>query len=282
MPAFCWRPAGATISRHTVTMLRDDDALRYSRHLLLDDWTEDTQARLLASRVLVVGAGGLGCPALLYLAAAGVGHITVVDPDEVELSNLQRQVLHATDQVGQPKVRSAALGMARINPGVQVDAVQALADDAWLDAHLPSADVVLDCTDLFTTRHAINRACATHRKPLVSASALRYDGQLAVFDHAHDGTACYACLFPPEHPPEETRCALLGVFGPLVGAMGVMQAGEAIALLAGLAARPVATRLRLLDGRSWESSAIRVAPRTGCPVCAVRPVTVPGGPPSPH
>lgn len=249
----------------------DLQRLRYSRHLLLDDWSEATQERLLGSHALVIGAGGLGAPALMYLASSGVGQLTVVEPDVVELSNLQRQVLHTTERIGESKVASAQAGVAAINPEVRFNAMAQSADEALLDALLPGVDVVLDCTDRFDTRQMINRASVKHGVALVSASAIRMDGQLAVFDPAHADSPCYACLFPPDAPPPEERCATLGVFAPLVGAMGVMQAGQAIALLGGLSEpdRPRHGRLLMLDGRSWETTSIRVRKVPACPVCGV-------------
>lgn len=256
-----------------------DDAqqLRYSRHLLLDDWPEAAQERLLSAHAVVIGAGGLGAPALLYLASAGVGRITVIDPDKVELSNLQRQIAHSTERIGQPKVDSARAAMAAINPDVQVHAVAQAADEALLAELLLSADVVLDCTDTFATRQLINRQARRAGVPLVSASALRWDGQISVFDPRLPDSPCYACLFPPDAPPEETRCALLGVFAPVVALMGVMQAGEALKVLAGQGApgcdgtldghTPLAGRLLMLDGRDWSWTRLRVPRDPACPVC---------------
>jgi molybdopterin-synthase adenylyltransferase len=247
----------------------DSQRLRYSRHLLLDAWSEETQERLLGSHALVIGAGGLGAPALMYLASSGVGHLTVVDPDVVELSNLQRQVLHATERVGWTKVTSAQAAVASLNPDVRFTAIAQSADADLLDALLAGVDVLLDCTDRFETRQMINQASVRHRVPLVSASAVRMDGQLAVFEPCQPDSPCYACLFPPDTPPPEERCATLGVFAPLVGVMGVMQAGQAISLLAGLreSGRPLHGRMLMLDGRSWETSSIRVRKVQGCPVC---------------
>lgn len=254
--------------------MNDDQRLRYSRHLLLDEFSEVAQAHLLGAHALVIGAGGLGAPALLYLAAAGVGQITVVDPDEVDLTNLQRQVLHSTPRVGQPKVASAATALAELNPGVRLNAVHQAADEAMLRRLLPGIDVVLDCTDGFAIRQLINREAHAARVPLVSASALRWDGQISVFDPRDAASPCYACLFPPEAPPEEARCALLGVFAPVVGLMGVMQAGEALKLL--LQASPdgrwrghegLAGRLLMLDGRSWRWTELRARRDPACPVC---------------
>jgi molybdopterin/thiamine biosynthesis adenylyltransferase len=252
----------------------DNQRLRYSRHLLLDEWTEEAQDQLLASHALVIGAGGLGAPALMYLAAAGVGRITVVDPDHVDLTNLQRQIAHTTERVGQSKVGSAAQAIGQLNPDVQVQAIEQEADEALLQRIVPQAQVVLDCTDRFETRQLINRVSRACGVPLVSASAIRFDGQISVFDPRQPDSPCYACLFPPDAPPEETRCAMLGVFAPVVGLMGVMQAGEAIKLL--LQAVPqapwpqhesLAGRLLLLDGRNWTWTTLGVRRHARCPVC---------------
>lgn len=252
----------------------DDQRLRYSRHLLLDEWSEDAQDQLLASHALVIGAGGLGAPALLYLASSGVGRITVIDPDTVDITNLQRQIAHTTERVGQAKVRSASQAIAQINPGVRVEAIAQAADEALLREHLPQAHVVLDCTDRFATRQLINRVSREAGVPLVSASAVRFDGQISVFDPRMPDSPCYACLFPPDAPPEEARCAMLGVFAPVVGLMGVMQAGEAIKLL--LQSPPQASwaghqslagRLLMLDGRTWGWTELRAKRQSNCTVC---------------
>lgn len=264
----------------------DDQRVRYSRHLLLDEWSEEAQERLLQGHVLVIGAGGLGAPALMYLASAGVGQITVVDPDVVDVTNLQRQIIHTTERVGMPKVHSAQQAIAALNPEVRVRALSVAADEALLHEWVPQAQVVLDCTDRFVTRQLINRLCRHHGVPLVSASAVRLDGQISVFDPRVPQAPCYACLFPPDHPPEETRCAMLGVFAPVVGMMGVMQAGEAIKLLAGLTEsgadgdhETLAGRLLLLDGRTWTWTAMRAKRDPSCPVCGTDcgEFTTPGG-----
>jgi molybdopterin-synthase adenylyltransferase len=250
----------------------DDQRLRYSRHLLLDEWSEEAQGRLLGAHALVIGAGGLGAPALMYLASAGVGRITVMDPDTVDLTNLQRQIAHTTERVGQPKVQSASLALAQLNPGVQVHAIAEAADEALLREWVPQAHVVLDCTDRFAIRQLINQVCREAGVPLVSASAVRFDGQISVFDPRVPESPCYACLFPPDAPPEETRCAMLGVFAPVVGMMGVMQAGEAIKLLA-QGGEPwrghqnLAGRLLMFDGRNWSWTALRAHREPTCPVC---------------
>lgn len=246
--------------------MTDDELLRYSRHILLDEIGVEGQARLLASHALVIGAGGLGSPATLFLGSAGVGRITLVDPDTVDLTNLQRQIAHAVDRVGQPKVESARTAVAALNPGVQVRALAARADAALLDQLLADCDVVLDCSDNFDTRQAVNAACVRHRVPLVSGSAIRFDGQLSVFDPRQEKSPCYACLFPPSQAPEEVRCATMGVFAPLVGVIGSLQAAEALKLLAGTG-EPAVGRLLMLDGLHMRWSEIRVPRQAGCPVC---------------
>jgi len=245
--------------------MTDDDLLRYSRHLLLDEIGIDGQQRLLDARALVVGAGGLGSPVALYLASAGVGRITLVDDDTVSLTNLQRQIAHDMAGLGAPKVASAAARMAALNPGVQVRALRQRADAALLDAEVPASDVVLDCSDNFATRHLVNAACVRHRRPLVSGAAIGFDGQVA--SYALGGTApCYACLFPPDAGVEEAACATMGVFAPLVGIIGSIQAAEALKLLAGIGA-PLTGRLLMLDGRRLRFSDIAIPRDPACPVC---------------
>ncbi len=250
--------------------MTDEQLLRYSRHILLDDIGVEGQERLLAAHAVVVGAGGLGSPVALYLASAGVGRITLVDHDTVDATNLQRQIAHDLSRVGLPKALSAQVAMRAINPEVQVQPVLQRADDALLDALLPGADVVLDCTDNFATRHAINRASVRHGVPLVSGAAIRFDGQLSVYDPRQPQSPCYACLFPPEHAPEEVRCATLGVFAPLVGIIGTLQAAEAIKLISGIGSRLVG-RLLMLDGRALAFSEVSFARQRDCGVCGQRP-----------
>ncbi|HZF85565.1 MAG TPA: molybdopterin-synthase adenylyltransferase MoeB [Burkholderiaceae bacterium] len=249
--------------------MEDDDLLRYSRHILLEEFGIDGQARVSAAHVLVIGAGGLGSPAVLYLAAAGVGHITLVDDDTVDLTNLQRQVAHASDRVGQPKVASAKQAVHALNPQVRVEVETARADAALLARRVPQADVVLDCSDNFATRQAVNAACVAHGKPLVAGAAIRFDGQLAVYDPHDPQSPCYACLFPPDAQFEETRCAVLGVFGPVVGTIGTLQAHEALKLLAGVGGGLVG-RLLMFDGRSSSFETMRVRRDPACPVCGQR------------
>lgn len=246
--------------------MTDDELLRYSRHILLNEVGIEGQERILAARVLIIGAGGLGSPVALYLASAGVGHITVVDHDTVDMTNLQRQIAHTVDRVGTPKVQSIQTALAQINPGVHVTAVQQRADAALLNQLVAQADVVLDCCDNFATRHAINAACVAHKKPLVSGAAIRFDGQLSVYDARDAVSPCYACVFPPEATFEETRCATMGVFAPLVGIIGTMQAAEALKLISG-AGRPLTGRLLMLDGRAMEFTELRISRHAACPVC---------------
>jgi molybdopterin-synthase adenylyltransferase len=249
--------------------MEDDELLRYSRHILLDEFGIDGQARVSAAHALVIGAGGLGSPALLYLAAAGVGRITLVDDDELDLTNLQRQIAHTTARVGQPKVDSAAAAMAAINPEISIRAERLRADPELLAELVRGADVVLDCSDNFATRHAVNRACVAHRKPLVAGAALRFDGQLSVYDSRDPASPCYACLFPEDADFEETRCAVLGVFAPVVGTIGTLQAHEALKLLAGIEPS-LAGRLLMFDGRRTVFDTMQVARDPACPVCARR------------
>ncbi len=246
--------------------MTDDQLLRYSRHILLDEIGVEGQRKLLASHALVVGAGGLGSPVALYLGSAGVGHITLVDDDVVDLTNLQRQIAHSMAQMGQPKVESAAQAIAALNPDVRVTCIQARADAARLHSLVADADVVLDCCDNFATRQAVNAACMAHGKPLVSGAAVRFDGQLAVFDPRDSASPCYACVFPPESPPEETRCATLGVFAPVVGIIGSLQAAEALKLICG-ASRTATGRLLMLDGRTLQFTEMGLPRDPACPVC---------------
>jgi molybdopterin/thiamine biosynthesis adenylyltransferase len=247
--------------------MTDDELLRYSRHILLNEVGIEGQERILAAHALIIGAGGLGSPVALYLASAGVGHITVVDHDTVDLTNLQRQVAHTVDRVGSPKVQSIGAAIAQINPGVHVTAVQQRADATLLSQLVAQADVVLDCCDNFATRHAINAACVAHKTPLISGAAIRFDGQLSVYDARDSLSPCYACVFPPEATFEETRCATMGVFAPLVGIIGTMQAAEALKLISG-AGRALTGRLLMLDGRAMEFTEVRIGRHGACPVCS--------------
>ena len=246
--------------------MNDDQLLRYSRHILLDEIGIEGQERLLASRALIIGAGGLGSPAALYLGSAGVADLVLVDDDEVDLTNLQRQIAHSQERVGQPKVHSARSAIHALNREVRVEALQSRADPALLDRLVPQADVVLDCSDNYATRHMINAACVRHRVPLVAGAAIRFDAQISVYDPRRDDSPCYACLFPPDAAPEETRCSTLGVFSPLVGIVGSLQAAEALKLLTEVGTS-LAGRLLMLDARSMEWSQMKLSRHPDCPVC---------------
>ena len=247
--------------------MTDDQLLRYSRHILLDELGIDGQRRLLASHALIIGAGGLGSPVALYLGTAGVGSLTIVDHDTVDVTNLQRQIAHNLARVGKPKAESARDTIAAINPDVKVTPLVERADAARLDALVQDADVVVDCSDNFVTRQAVNAACVAHRKPLVSGAAIGFDGQVSVYDTRSAEAPCYACLFPAEATFEDVQCATLGVFAPLVGIIGSVQAAEALKLLAGLGTS-LAGRLQMLDARRMEWTEIRLARNASCAVCA--------------
>lgn len=247
--------------------MNDNQLLRYSRHILLDEIGIEGQQRILDSHVLVIGAGGLGSPVALYLGSAGVGRLTVVDHDTVDITNLQRQVAHTVARVGSPKVDSIRQAVAALNPEVQVQTVAQRADAALLAELVARADVVLDCSDNFATRQAVNAACVSQGKPLVSGAAIRFDGQLAVYDPRDAASPCYACVFDPRESLEETRCATMGVFAPLVGIIGTLQAAEALKLISG-AGTPLTGRLLMLDGRHMSFNEVRIPRNPACPVCA--------------
>ena len=213
---------------------------------------------------MIVGAGGLGCPAALYLAAAGVGELTIADADKVDLTNLQRQILHRTESVGRPKVESARAALNALNPDVKVVPLQERLEE--FSPLAAAVDVVLDCSDNFATRKAINRACVRQRKPLVSGAAMRFDAQLAVFDLSDPASPCYACVFPEDGEVEEVQCSTMGVFAPLTGVIGALQAMEAIKLLAGVG-ETLSGKLVLLDAKTAEWRAVRVQKDPACGVC---------------
>jgi molybdopterin/thiamine biosynthesis adenylyltransferase len=246
--------------------MNDQQLLRYSRHILLDQIGIEGQERLLAAHALIIGAGGLGSPAAYYLASAGIGNITLVDNDNVDLTNLQRQILHTTDRIGLPKAQSGKHTLAQINPEINIVALCERAEGERLNQLVRQADVVLDCSDNFATRHAINRACVANGVPLVSGAAIRFDGQISVFDPRQPDSPCYACLFPPDQQFEDVQCAAMGVFAPLVGIIGAMQAAEALKLIAH-AGQSLAGRLLLLDAASMEWSSIKLARDSACAVC---------------
>lgn len=249
--------------------MNDDQLLRYSRHILLPEIDVEGQEAILAARVLVIGAGGLGSPAAMYLAAAGVGTLVLADGDTVDLTNLQRQILHSADGVGRLKVESGRDTLHRLNPLARVEILPERLQGAALDAQVAAADVVLDCCDNFATRHAVNRACVKHRKPLVSGAAIRFDGQVSVFDLRNPDSACYHCLFPEGEDLEEVRCAVMGVFAPLVGIIGATQAAEALKLIVGCGTS-LDGRLLLLDGLGMEWRSVSLGRDPGCAVCGER------------
>jgi molybdopterin/thiamine biosynthesis adenylyltransferase len=246
----------------------DRQLLRYSRHILLDEVGIEGQQRILDARVLIVGAGGLGSPAALYLAASGVGRITLVDDDEVDLTNLQRQIMHTTARIGQPKVESGREALRQINPDITVIALRERAAGERLRALVADSDVVLDCSDNFATRHAVNRACVEAGVPLVAGAVIRFDGQVSVFDVRDPASPCYACVFPEDSGFEDAACSSMGVFAPLVGVIGAVQAAEALKLLAGCG-QPLVGRLLMLDGRSMEWTEMRAGRNPTCPVCSI-------------
>jgi adenylyltransferase/sulfurtransferase len=246
--------------------LNDDLLLRYSRHILLPGVGVAGQARICDASVLIVGAGGLGCPVALYLGAAGVGRLLLADGDTVDLTNLQRQIGHATAAIGQNKADSLARSVLAINPAISVQVIrQALAAEALHEA-VAAVDLVVDASDNFATRHAVNRACVALGKPLVSGAAIGFSGQLAVFDSSRAHSPCYHCLFPDQAGEPETRCAEAGVFSPLVGVIGAMQAMEALKYLA-QAGEPLVGRLLLWDGLQAEARVMKVPRDAACPVC---------------
>ena len=247
----------------------DLQLLRYSRHLLLDALGPDAQARFADARALIVGVGGLGNPAAQFLASAGIGRLTLVDADSVDLTNLQRQILFDLADVGAPKVEAAAKRLAAINPEPTIVALARRVDADALASLVSDADVVLDCTDNFATRHAINRACVAARVPLVSGAAIRFDGQIAVFDPRDPLSPCYHCLFGEGEELEETRCATMGVFAPLVGIVGAAQAGEALKLVAGVGTS-LAGRLLIYDALASSWRELKVPRDPSCAVCGSR------------
>lgn len=246
--------------------MNDQQLLRYSRHILLDEIGIEGQSKLLASNALIIGMGGLGSPAAFYLASAGVGNLTLVDYDQVDLTNLQRQILHTEERVGLNKVDSAKLTLAQLNPQVQIHTVCEKVDGIRFSELIQLADVVLDCSDNFATRHAVNAACVAHQKPLVSGAAIRFDGQCSVFDVRQPDAPCYACLFPPNLQTEDVNCSTMGVFAPLVGIIGTVQAAEALKLLMGMGTS-LAGKLLLLDARTMEWRQVKVKRDRQCEVC---------------
>ena len=247
--------------------LDDQQLLRYSRHILLNEIGIEGQSTLLASHVLIIGAGGLGSPAAFYLAAAGVGTITIVDNDQVDLTNLQRQILHTEERVGMNKVDSAQITLRQLNPHTRINALCERADENRLKQLITAADVVLDCSDNFATRHAINAACVALKKPLVSGAAINFDGQISVFDSREITSPCYACVFPQELEFEEVACSTMGVFAPLVGIIGTTQAAEALKILMQVG-KTLTGKLLMLDAKNMEWQSIKIQKNAHCCICS--------------
>jgi len=243
----------------------DNQLLRYSRHILLPQIGFEGQQKLLGSRVLIIGLGGLGSPAALYLAASGVGQLVIVDHDRVELSNLQRQIVHTTATIGQQKVRSARHALAALNPDVEVTTIDARLDPDALDREVRLADACVDASDNFATRFALNRACVKHRKPLISGAVIRMEGQIAVFRTDHPDSPCYRCLYKDVDELEET-CSENGVLAPVPGIVGSIQATETLKVLLDIG-ESLAGRLLLLDALTMEWRSVRLRKDPTCPVC---------------
>lgn len=244
--------------------MHDDQLLRYSRQIMLPYFGIEGQECLLASRVLIVGMGGLGAPAAMYLAAAGVGELTLADFDRVDLSNLQRQIIHTSERIGEPKTASARQSLQALNPQIRINTIDHQLDPEMLEAIIREQDLVIDATDNFATRFAINAACHAAGKPLVSGAAIRMEGQISVFS-GQPGGPCYRCLYQDTGEIDET-CTANGVLAPVVGIIGSMQAVEAIKVLTGIGT-PLTGRLLILDAlhMEWRSLKLRADPQ--CPVC---------------
>jgi len=246
--------------------MNDEQLLRYSRHLLLEEIDVAGQEKLLSSHILIIGAGGLGSATAPYLAASGVGKITLLDHDTVELTNLQRQIMHNQDSIGKSKVDSGKQFLQRLNPNLVIDTHPEKASPVLLNKLLPNVDIVLDCTDNFATRQLINVACFKNAVPLVSGSALKFDGQLSVFDFRDAASPCYACLFSPAEQFEEVSCASMGIFSPLVGIIGAMQAAQALQVLIGFG-QPLVGRMLLWNALNTQIDEIRISRNSECLVC---------------
>jgi len=245
--------------------MNDEQLLRYSRQILLPQIDIWGQEKIIQARVLIIGAGGLGCPAAIYLAAAGVGHLTIADPDEVELSNLQRQIAHHTKDIGRNKAVSARQMLAALNPNIEIEALAIRLEGQRLLAEVKKSDLVLDCSDNFTTRFDVNRACFDTTTPLVSGAAIRFEGQIAVFDPRQTNSPCYQCLYPDQGELAES-CTESGVVDPITGIVGSIQALEAIKLLLAIG-QPLTGKLLILDGLNMKWHSVRLPRNPGCPVC---------------
>jgi len=247
-------------------MLTDEQLLRYSRQIMLPEVEIDGQEAWLNAKVLILGVGGLGSPVAMYLAAAGVGELVLVDDDQVDLSNLQRQIVHTTERIGEAKVESARQALLALNPDTRIRAVNQRLDEAQLASAVADVDLVVDCTDNFTTRFAVNRACVEHKVPLVSGAAIRMEGQIAVYDPRRADSPCYQCLYK-QGDDENLTCSESGVLAPLVGIIGSVQAMEALKVLANIG-EPLVGKLLLLDGRSMEWRSLKLRKDKACPICS--------------
>lgn len=247
--------------------MNDDDLLRYSRQLMLPQLDWDGQQRLLQSHALIIGMGGLGSPVAMYLAAAGVGRLTLVDDDQVDLSNLQRQILHGTADMGRAKVESARDALLRLNPGIEIETRDTRLEGEALLEQIRRVDVVIDASDNFATRFALNDACVQAKTPLVSGAAIRFEGQVSVFDPRQDDSPCYRCLYRDEGELGQT-CSENGVLAPVVGVIGSIQATEALKVLAGIG-QPLVGRLLIWDALEMEWRNMRLRKDPACPVCGV-------------
>lgn len=247
--------------------MNDNQLLRYSRHILLPKIGYEGQEKLVNSHVLIVGAGGLGSPVALYLGASGIGHLTICDFDVIDLTNLQRQIIHTTANVGFNKAVSAKQAIYQINHEVFVQAVQQKSSEAEFSELVGKADVVIDCSDNFATRYALNRVCFTLKKPLVSGAAIGFEGQISVFDFRHSNSPCYHCLYPDTGEDTDMRCSENGVFAPLVGMIGTTQAAEALKLIMQIG-ESLQGRLLLLDAFNLEWRTIKLKRDPQCAVCS--------------
>ncbi len=255
----------STLISTIILSMNDNQLLRYSRQIMLPQCDIEGQQKLLSAKVLIVGAGGLGSPAAMYLAAAGVGHITIYDNDEVELSNLQRQIAHNTPDVGLDKVFSTQQTLKNLNPDVEVKAVKERLTGETLEAEVLAADIVLDCSDNFSTRFAINQACVKYQTPLVSGAAIRFEGQISVVTPGKNNSPCYKCLYSSDGEELQT-CSTNGVIAPITGIIGSIQALEAIKLIIS-AGEPLTGRLLLLDGLTMEWRTMKLKKNITCPTC---------------
>lgn len=246
--------------------MNDSQLLRYSRHILLPQIDVGGQEKLTQSCVLIVGAGGLGSPAALYLAASGIGKIVICDRDNVDLTNLQRQIIHHTDAIGEPKTASARRTLHHINPEVEIITLQEQVTEETLVHLLSSTDAVVDACDNFATRHAINQACIIQKKPLISGAVIGFDGQVSVFDLRYASSPCYHCLFPLSGEDNDPNCAVMGVFAPLAGIIGCTQAAETIKVLLGIG-ETLNGRLLLLDGLTMKWRSIHLKKDPACEAC---------------